>query len=67
MQHHTEEGYNLNIKFTHHEMASLTGLSRVSVSNIISDLSSRGILKKENGYLIVKDINAILSYIINNE
>ncbi len=60
---HTEEGYKLNMKFTHQEMGSLTGLSRVSVSNIISDLTSKGIIKKENGYLIIKDIDSILDYL----
>lgn len=60
---HTEEGYKLNMKFTHQEMGSLTGISRVSVSNILSDLTSRGILEKENGYLIIKDINSILGYL----
>lgn len=60
---HTAEGYKLNIKFTHQEMGSLKGLSRVSVSNIISDLTSKGIIKKENGYLIIKDMDAILDYL----
>jgi len=59
----TPKGYKLNMKFTHQEMASLTRLSRVSVSNIISDLTSKGILVKENGYLIVKDLDSILNYI----
>ncbi len=59
----TPDGYKLAMKFTHQEMANLTGLSRVSVSNIISDLHSKGILKKMNGYLLIKDIEAIMSYL----
>ncbi|MEA4847973.1 MAG: Crp/Fnr family transcriptional regulator [Clostridiaceae bacterium] len=60
---HTKEGYKLNMKFTHQEMGSLTGLSRVSVSNIISHLTSRGIIRKEGGYMIIKDFDSILSYL----
>jgi len=62
----SESGHKLNVKFTHQEMANLTGLSRVSVSNIISDMGSQGILKKEDGYLIIKDIYSILSYVAEN-
>lgn len=58
----TPEGYKLSLKFTHQEMATLTGLSRVSVSNILSDLQSNGMLKKMDGYLLIKDIDAILAY-----
>jgi len=58
----TSDGYKLAMKFTHQEMADLTGLSRVSVSNIISDLQSKGILKKSSGHLLIKDIEAILAY-----
>lgn len=64
---HTGEGYKLNMKFTHQEMGSLTGISRVSVSNIISDLTSQGILKKENGYVVIKDINSILDYLVDKK
>ena len=60
---HTKEGYKLNMKFTHQEMGSLTGLSRVSVSNIISDLTSKGIIKKEQGYVIIKDFDSILDFL----
>jgi hypothetical protein len=44
-------------------MANLTGLSRVSVSNIISDLQSKSILKKMDGYLLIKDIETIMTYL----
>lgn len=60
---HTKEGYKLNMKFTHQEMGSLTGLSRVSVSNIISDLTSKGIIRKEQGYVIIKDFDSILDFL----
>ncbi len=60
---HTKEGYKLNMKFTHQEMGSLTGLSRVSVSNIISDLTSKGIIRKEQGYVIIRDFDSILDFL----
>lgn len=59
----TKEGYKLDMKFTHQEMANLTGLSRVSVSNIISELQSKEVLKKMDGYLLIKDINSILTHL----
>lgn len=59
----TKEGYKLDMKFTHQEMANLTGLSRVSVSNIISDLQAKAILKKMDGYLLIKDIETIMTYL----
>ena len=59
--------YKLNIKFTHQEMAYQTGLSRVSVSNIFLSLTNEGLIEKENGYLIVKDIQALKDYLIKDE
>ncbi len=59
----TKDGYKLDMKFTHQEMANLTGLSRVSVSNILSDLQSKGILKKMDGYLLIKEIDSIMTYL----
>ena len=55
--------YKLNIKFTHQEMAHLTGLSRVSVSNILLDLTADGIIEKQEGYLIIKNIDFLKSFI----
>ncbi|MFV0362122.1 MAG: Crp/Fnr family transcriptional regulator [Suipraeoptans sp.] len=62
----THGHYKLNIKFTHQEMAHLTGLSRVSVSNIFINLTKRGLIEKENGYLIIKDIHLLENYLIND-
>ena len=59
-----EDGtYRLNIKFTHQEMAHLTGLSRVSVSNILLDLTAEGIIEKHEGYLIIKNLDFFKSSI----
>lgn len=60
----TEQGYcKINIKFTHQEMAHQAGLSRVSVSNIFLDLTNQGLITKEKGYLIIKDIHALQEYL----
>ncbi|MCQ1530183.1 Crp/Fnr family transcriptional regulator [Lutispora saccharofermentans] len=63
----TPEGYyKLNIKFTHQEMASLTGLSRVSVSNILLNLASKGIIDKDEGFVIIIDMNRLSNYLLEN-
>lgn len=53
--------YKLKIKFTHQEMANLTGLSRVSVSNILLNLTAEGIIDKEDGYIVINDISLLHS------
>ncbi len=55
----TPEGVQLTMKFTHQEMADLTGLSRVSVSNIFIQLTNKNILSKNNGYLVIRDMDAL--------
>jgi len=59
----SENGYELTLKFTHQEMAHLTGLSRVSVSNILLSLTAQGILDKEDGYIVINDISLLHSLI----
>lgn len=60
----TKEGYyRLSIKFTHQEMAYQTGLSRVSISNSFLSLTNAGYIEKENGYLIIKDLDALQRYL----
>ena len=62
----TDEGYRLNIGFTHQEMASLTGLSRVSVSKILSDFKTRGIIDKRQGNIIIPDVDALYKMLLEN-
>jgi len=49
--------YKLNITFTHNDIANMTGLSRVSVSNIIINLMNLGVLRKEKNDYYITDIN----------
>lgn len=61
----TKEGYyQLNIKFTHQEMAYQTGLSRVSISNMFLNLTNKGLIEKKNGYLVFKDLDALQENLI---
>ncbi|MPM99988.1 hypothetical protein SDC9_147183 [bioreactor metagenome] len=46
----------INIKFTHEDVASITNLSRVTVSNIFSDLFKLGILEKRDGKVYIQNI-----------
>ena len=57
--------YKLTLKYTHQNIADLTGLSRVSVSNIISKFQNMGILKKDSfdGYIIVKDPEKLYEFL----
>ena len=61
-----KEGRLINITFTHQEIGELIGLSRVSVSNILSQMVKQGILKKKEGYYYVKDIEAIYRCILDD-
>ena len=57
--------YKLTLKYTHQNIADLTGLSRVSVSNIISKFQNMGILKKDSldGYIIIKDPEKLYGFL----
>jgi len=49
----------LREKFTHQEMANLTGLSRVAVSNVMSEMLSKNILEKKDGLIVINDIHKL--------
>ncbi|MHB1393042.1 MAG: Crp/Fnr family transcriptional regulator [Clostridia bacterium] len=59
-------GYRLNIKFTHQEMANLIGLNRVTVTNIFISMTNKGILTKENGHYLIKNMDMLHNYISSN-
>lgn len=50
-----DEAGRINLKFTHQELASITCMSRVSVSNILNHFYQEGILGKDHGYILLKD------------
>ena len=49
------------LRYTHQDIAEITGLSRVCVSNIISGLVKDSILTKKDGmYCLTEQVSAIL-------
>lgn len=60
-------GITLSIKFTHQELANITGLCRVTVSNFFRELMNEGIISKSNGHLVIKDIARLIDYVYEDE
>lgn len=56
--------YKITLPFSHNDIANITGLSRVSVSNAISNLVSQNLVLKKDGNYYVKDLEK-LKEIIN--
>ena len=57
------DSIKLNIKFTHQEMAIYAGTCRVTASNILGNMEKAGIIRRDNGYVIIKDLNMLKNYI----
>lgn len=57
-----KENHKISIKFTHQELANITGLNRVTVSNILSQFSAEGIIQKEQGHFAVRDLPKLMEY-----
>lgn len=57
----TKDGIKISIKFTHQELANMTHLSRVSVSNVFSELSKEDIVIKKDGFYIITRIDMLLN------
>ncbi len=57
------DGIKINVKFTHQDVAGLVNSSRVTVSNIFTMLSDKGILHKKGGFFKVKDIDDLQEYL----
>lgn len=55
----TNSVYKLSIKFTHQELASIAGLNRVTVSNVIGMFTNRGIISKDNNFYIIRDLETL--------
>ncbi len=56
----TPEGRKLLVRFTHQDLGNLLGLSRVSVSNILSDMYTQKLVVKKNGSTYV-DMDGLLA------
>ncbi len=51
--------YKLNITFTHNDLANITGLSRVTVSNTLLKFIEKGFLRKEGSEYFIVDIYSL--------
>ncbi|WP_158736796.1 Crp/Fnr family transcriptional regulator [Alteribacillus sp. YIM 98480] len=61
--HDTDRGRKITIKFTHQEMADLSGISRVSVSNIMTLLDKAGTISKTDGYYYINNVEHLKEWI----
>jgi CRP/FNR family transcriptional regulator len=52
-------GTVIGIAFTHQEMANITGLSRVMVSNVLIQLQEQGLTDKVNAHCVIRDIEGL--------
>ena len=58
-----EEGIKINIKFTHEELSGIVNTSRVTVNNICTDLTNRGIMYRYKGHYIFRDVDCLIKLI----
>lgn len=54
-----DQGTAIGIAFTHQEMANISGLSRVMVSNVLIQLQSEGLIGKVKAHCVVRDIDGL--------
>jgi CRP/FNR family transcriptional regulator len=59
-----DQHIHITIKFTHQDVANMINTSRVTVSNVFNSFSSAGIISREQGYYILKDINKLKEYAV---
>ncbi len=50
---------HIRMRFTHQDIADVTGLSRVSVSHVMSDLVKEHILEKKQGYYSIMNLKEL--------
>ncbi len=56
-------GQRIPLSFTHSEIARICGISRVSASNKLQELRSRGAIAQEDGRFILCDLEYLLSLV----
>jgi len=65
--HRTDRGMMLAKKFTHEDIANLTGLSRVSVSLALNVFEELGILRKKRHMIEIFDMEKLKRIVANSE
>jgi CRP-like cAMP-binding protein len=64
----TKKGIELNLTITHKEIAFITGLHRVTVTNVMNKLKKEGIIDiPKRGKLIIIDFNKLLTNTFNTD
>lgn len=58
----TEDGVRIGIRFTHQDVANITGVSRVTVCNTFNMLTDKGILEKRSGRFEILDLERLRNY-----
>lgn len=53
------DSVRIGIRFTHDDIASITNLSRVTVSNVLGELSRQGIIGKAEGQYYIRSLRAL--------
>lgn len=54
-----ENEIKISIRFTHEELANLTGLNRVTVSKKYQKLFNKKIISKKDGYIIINNVDKL--------
>lgn len=60
-----KNGYRITINFSHNDIANMTGLSRVSVTNTILKFTHENILYKDSKNYVISDLEKLGGYLNN--
>ncbi len=60
------KGYRIDISFSHNDIANMTGLSRVSVTNTLLKFMDENILYRDSKNYIISDLEKLKSYLNND-
>lgn len=60
-------GVRIDIRFTHQDVASITGLSRVTVSNTFSLFTNEGIMGRRDGKFEIYDMDRLKAYTVRDD
>lgn len=60
----TEEGVQFKISLTHEEMAEMLGLSRETVTRLLSELKEKHFIEQQGSFLLVRNREALESLVV---
>ncbi len=63
----TEGGLKIDMRFTHQELASMVGASRVSVTKLLNDLIKAEIIYRKDGKFLIIDPDKLLEYSLSTQ